>query len=215
MSVPGGILSAGTLVANKVAATGVFLDDGTAPQMNLAHQWQGGVINLSAGSNPAQSFSVIPVAAGNTQSFIGPNATFSNTLTVPGTATIAVANVSNALNVVGNATVTGNFLSTGSSVIGNVLNVGNTVNTPILHGNLFTTSALSATGPLSNVYIETSSALSSQSSALYLSPVWRVKAVSSGGLAFQSLYNGVWNNVSVLAPTGISLSIAGLTTPTT
>lgn len=215
MSVPGGILSAGTLVANKLASTGVYLDDGAAPVMNLQHQWQGGSINLSAGSNPGQSFSVLPVAAGNTQVFTGPNATFSNTLSVPGTASIAIANVTTALNVVGNATVTGNFLSTGSSAIGNVLNVGNTVNVPILHANTITTSSLAATGSLSNVYIETSTALSSQSSALYLSPTWRVKAVSSGGLAFQSFFNGQWNNVSVLAPSGVTLTIANLTTPTT
>ena len=214
-STPGGILGAGTLVANKVAATGIFLEDAAAPSLNVAHQWVGGTVNLSAGTNPAQSFNVLPVAVGNTQVFTGPNATFSNTLTVPGTSTLGTANVTTALNVIGNASVTGNFLSTGSSTIGNVLNVGNTVNVPVLHANTITSSSVSTTGPMSNVYIETTTSLSSQSSALYLAPAWRLKAVSSGGLAFQSFYNGQWNNVSVLAPTGVSLSIANLTSPTT
>lgn len=221
MSTPGGILGAGTLVTGKVASTTLFLDDSVAPQLNVAHQWVGGTVNLSAGSNPAQGFSVTPVALGNTQSFQGPNATFSNTLTVPGTATIATANVGTALNVVGpsslsgNTTVTGSFLTTGPTTVGNTLFVANAINTPILHSNLITTSAFTATGPLANLYCETTSNLSSTTSALYLSPEWRVKRITSGGLATQYLLNGTtWTNVQVLAPPNLSISVAGLTTPT-
>lgn len=217
MSVPGGIQSAGVLVANKLAATGVFLDDSSAPQLNVAHTWTGGAINLSAGSNPAQSFSVIPVAAGNTQSFIGPNATFANTLSVPGSTTLGAANVTTSLNVtgpsvlVGNTTVTGSFLTTGSTSIGNVLQVGQTTNTPALNANVIT-----ATGNSASMYVETTTALSSASSAFYLSPTWRLKVISSGGLAQQyKMSSGTWVNASVLAPPGLVISIAGLTTPTT
>ena len=233
MSTPGGILGAGTLVAGKLATTTVFLDDSSAPVLNVAHTFAGGSINLSAGSNPSQGFTVQPVALGNTQLFQGPNALISNTLSVPGTFSVATANISTALNVIGpssftgnvqvsgNTTITGNtsvtgpFTASGLTTVGNVLQVGNTVNTPILHSNLITTSAFTATGPLSNCFIDTASATTSNTAALYLSTDWRVKRITSGGLAFQYLLNGTtWTNAQVLAPPGLSITIAGLTTPT-
>lgn len=204
-----GLALAGITAQRAVTTGTIFLDDLTFPQMNVYHQAQGGSIALSAGPNPSQGFTVQQTAVGNSQIFGGPNFLVSNVLQVPQTALIGTANVSNNLNV------TGNFVSNGSSIVGNTLFVANTVNTPILHSNLVTTSALTATGPLANSYIETFSNSSSQSSGLYLSSAWRVKAISSGGLAFQSYFNQQWNNVSVLAPTGISLTIAQLTSPTT
>lgn len=216
MSSPGGILGAGTLVARNVAGTTLYLDDASAPVLNIAHQYASGTINFSAGTNPAASFSVTPVAVSNSQLFSGPNVLVSNTLSVPGQINIGTANVANALNcfgpstLVGQTAITGNLSVFGTANVVNSLSVGNTVTVPTLRAN-----AISALGPMANCYLETSTALSSQSSALYLSPAWRVKVVSSGGLAFQSLLNGQWVNSSVIAPSGVAITISNLTTPVT
>ena len=216
------ILQAGTLVGSRVASTTLFLDDGAAPVLNVAHQWQGGSVNLSAGVNPSQSFSVTPVALGNTQLFAGPNILAANTLSAPGQVNLGVANIANALNVIGPTTLTGPLTATGNiGLLGNLtisgsatvvsnLTVGNTISVPNFWGNTAT-----LVGPLANCYLETTSSLSSTSAALYLSPDWRVKRISSGGLAFQSLLNGNFVNAYVIGPAGVSISIANLTTPTT
>lgn len=222
MSASAGLAAAGVTAQRGVATTTVFLDDITFPVMNVSHTAQGGSIALSAGTNPSQGFSVQQTQVGNSQVFAGPNILVSNVLQVPQTAVIGTANVSNALNVTGpsmltgNTVVTGSFQTTGSTIIGNVLQVGNVTNTPILHSNVITTSAFTATGPLANAYVETVSNSSSTTAALYLSANWRVKVISSGGLAFQYLLGGTtWTNAQVLAPPNLSISIASLTTPTT
>jgi len=216
MSSSNGILQAGTLVANKLAATGIFLDDSSAPSLNVAHQWQAGVINLSAGLNPQQGFSVTPVAQGNTQTFQGPNIVAANSLQAPGTVTLGASNVTTSLQVTGpstltgNTTITGSFLATGPSTFGNTLQVANVLTVPTIKAN-----TVSLTGMASNAYLETTSSLSSNTAALYLAPGWRVKVISSGGLAFQSLLNGQWVNSSVIAPSGVAITVSQLTTPTT
>lgn len=216
MSSSNGILQAGTLVANKLAATGIFLDDSSAPSLNVAHQWQAGVINLSAGLNPQQGFSVTPVAQGNTQTFQGPNIVAANSLQAPGTVTLGAANVTTSLQVTGpstltgNTTITGSFLATGPSTFGNTLQVANVLTVPTIKAN-----TVSLTGTASNLYVETTSSLSSNTSAFYLSPTWRVKVIQNGALATQYLLAGSWTNVQVLAPPNLAISIANLTAPTT
>lgn len=208
-------MSAGVLVARQLAATGIYLEDGSAPVLNVAHQFPSGAINLSAGANPSQGFNVTPVASGNTQVFSGPNITVGNVLSVPNQFNVGTANIATALNVTGPSTlagqisVTGNLSVFGGANVVNSLTVGNTVSVPTVLANSITVS-----GAASNIYVQTQSSLSSNSSALYLSPSWRIKAISSGGLAFQSLLGGSWVNSSVVAPSGIAISILNLTSPT-
>lgn len=229
-----GLASAGTQVTRALGTSQVFLDDPAFPQLSLAHTAPAGTITLSAGANPGAQFAVQPQAAGNSQILTGPNALISNVFQNPGTAYLGVTNVANSLtvtgptlltgnvgitgntvltgnvNIAGNTSITGNFLATGSSTFGNVLNVGGSINTPVVTAN-----AITATGPLANLYVETRSSLASTTAAVYLSPNWRLKEVSSGGLAQQYKLNGNWVNASVLAPPGLVITIAGLTTPTT
>lgn len=220
------ILNAGTLVGRNVASTTLFLDDGASPALNVAHQWLAGTVNLSAGPNPSQGFSVSPLVNGNTQILSGPNILVSNTLSAPGTISLGTANIANALTVTGPTTLTGNLSATGPvSLIGNTnitgsltasgsanvvnsLSVGNTVYTPTLIAN-----SMSAVGNAANVYIETRSALSSNNAALYLSATWRLKVVTSGSnylLAMQTLVNGSWVNSQVFAPPNVSLSVGSI-----
>ncbi len=211
MSASQGIGQAGVTASRGVFTTFVTMDDVNYPVMNVAHTAMGGSINLSAGTNPSQSFNVQQTQVGNSQIFTGPNVLVSNVFQAPQTSILGTANVQTALNVTGpstltgNTTVTGSFQTTGSTTIGNVLSVGNTTITPILQANV-----ISVTGPLSNVYIETSSAKSSNTSALYLSPSWRLKVLTNNGLATQYLYNGSWVNIDVKQPTGFVGSIASL-----
>lgn len=211
MSASAGIGQAGITAQRGVATTTVFIDDINYPVMNVQHTAQGGSINLSAGPNPSQGFNVQQTQVGNSQVFTGPNVLVSNVLQAPQSAILGTANVGTALNVTGpstltgNTTVTGSFTTTGSTSIGNVLQIGNTTITPTLLANV-----ISVTGPNSNVYIETSSSRSSNTSALYLSPSWRLKVLTNNGLATQYLYNGNWINIDVKQPTGFIGSIASL-----
>lgn len=207
-------------MARNVASTTLYLDDGSSPILNVAHQFPSGVVNISAGANPSQGFSVTPVAVGNSQQFSGPNILVSNVLSVPNQFNVGTANVANALSVVGPSTLTGPLTATGNvSLVGNTtisgsanvvsnLSVGSTVFVPSVVAN-----AISTSGAASNVYIETRSSFSSNSSALYFGPTWRVKEVLSNGtylLALQTLVNGVWTNSQVFTPPNITLSVASI-----
>lgn len=206
----GGILSAGVSVSRGVASTTLFLDSMDAPVLNVQHQGAAGQISLSAGSNPSQGFTVAPVAIGNSQILTGPNALVSNTLTVGQQLNLNNAAVSNVLTVGGYANVYGSFLANSSATIANTLVVGNAVQVPSLVGNAISTSTLSATGPLSNAYIETFSSSASNNAALYLSSSWRLKVTAQNGLGFQNKYNGTWQNVQVVQPLGFVGSIGSL-----
>lgn len=228
-----GIAQAGVSAQRGIYTTFMTIDDASFPVMNVAHTAPGGSISLSAGTNYAQGFSVQPTPVGNSQIFVGPNSVISNVFTNPGTAYLGTANVGTALNVVGptsltgnvqvsgnttitgNTTVTGSFLTTGSTTVGNTLFVANTVNTPILHSNLVTTSAVTATGALANAFIDTATASTSSTAALYLSATCRLKVLSNGGLATQFLFNGSWYNGAVTQPTGFVGSVASLLSITT
>lgn len=209
-----GLLNAGTLVARNVAGSTLFVDDstGSIPVLNVAHTWAAGTVNISAGANPSQGFSVAPTA-GNSQVLSGPNLNISNTFSV------ASANISNGLAVTGPTTlagptaISGNLSVVGAANVVNNLSVGNTVSVPALVAN-----TILASGPTANAYVETKSIASSNTAALYLSNSWRLKVVQSGNttmLATQTFSGNAWVNASVVTPPGLALSINTITTTTT
>ena len=206
-----GIGQAGITASRGVATTTLYIDDLSYPVLNVAHTAMGGSINLSAGTNPGQSFNVQQTQTGNSQIFTGPNVLVSNVFQAPQTAVLGTANVGAALNVTGpstlsgNTTVTGSFQTTGTANVSNILSVGNATITPILRANLIT-----ATGATANTYLETTSAVAGNNAGVYLGGGWNLKVLNNGGLAFQSTLNGQRVNSQVIMPSGASLTVGQL-----